>query len=134
MRNQDDGGAEIRTDAVNQFKNLRLHRDVKRSCRLVGNEQFWIAGQGDGNHHTLTHATAELVRVRIDALGSSRNANLFQQGKRALVGFVFIQFEMNAQRFANLVADGHGGIEAGQRVLKDHPNFAATHLAHLPLR
>ena len=38
---------------------------------------------------------------------------------------------MQAQRFGNLFADGENGIERRHRILKDHGDVVAAHLAHL---
>src|ERR1700694_4900551 len=69
--------------------------------------------------------------IGVDAFGSGGNTDLFQQRNRALQRLVFTQFEVNAQRFADLLANGHGRIKAGHRVLEDHTDLAAPHLAHL---
>ena len=72
--------------------------------------------------------------IRVDALGSGWDADLFQQRNRALQRLIFAQFEVNTQRFADLFANGHSRVKAGHRVLEDHADLAAPDLAHLLLR
>ncbi len=44
-------------------ENLRLHRDVERGGRLIGDDECGIAGERGGNHDALAHAAGELVRI-----------------------------------------------------------------------
>ena len=46
-----------------RVEDLRLHGDVERGGRLVGEQQLRAAGEGDGDHHPLAHAARQLVRV-----------------------------------------------------------------------
>ena len=48
--------------ARQQVEDLRLHRDVERRGRLVGDQQLGLAGERDGDRHALAHAAGELVR------------------------------------------------------------------------
>ena len=52
---------------VDEVEDLRLHGDVERRGRLVGEQQRRAAGQGDGDHHPLAHAAGQLVRVLVEA-------------------------------------------------------------------
>jgi hypothetical protein len=45
-----------------------LNRNVEGRGRLVSDQQDRRAGQSHGDHHTLAHATRELVRVLVDTL------------------------------------------------------------------
>ena len=40
-----------------------LRRDIEAGGRLIRDEQAGVAGQGNGNPHTLAHATGKLVRI-----------------------------------------------------------------------
>ena len=52
---------------VEQVEDLRLHRDVERGGRLVGEQQLRAARERDRDHHALAHAAGELVRVLAQA-------------------------------------------------------------------
>ena len=58
-----DAGAEVVLDALDDVEDLRLHGDVERRRRLVGDQHVGVVGDGDGDHHPLAHAAGELVRV-----------------------------------------------------------------------
>ncbi len=61
-----------------QIEDLRLHRDVERGGRLVGDQDVGPAGQRHRDHHALAHAAGQLVRVFVDAALGRRNAHLAQ--------------------------------------------------------
>ena len=66
VRDQDDTRAHSRFEVFDEFEDLGLDGDVQSCRRFVGDEQFGIAAQCHRDHHTLTHASRELVRVSVD--------------------------------------------------------------------
>ena len=56
-----------RLQPAEQLQDLRLHRDVERGRRLVGDQQVGLAQQRHRDHHPLAHAAGELVRVHVEA-------------------------------------------------------------------
>ena len=63
---QEDAGVDAVTQVADELEDLRLHGDVERRRRLVGDEHGGIARQGLGDHRPLPLATGELVRVGVD--------------------------------------------------------------------
>ena len=57
------------------------------------------------------------------------DADLLQQLHRARARRLAVEREMQAQRLLELEADGEARIEAGGRLLEDHRDVAAEHLA-----
>ncbi len=53
MRDEDDGHAVLLLQITQQIEDLRLHGDVKRGRRLIGDQQVRIVGKRHGNHHAL---------------------------------------------------------------------------------
>ena len=76
VRNQNHRRSKIATHTVNQFENLRLYGDIQRGRWLIGNQQFGVTGQGNGDHHTLAHSSTELVRIGVYTFSSRGNADL----------------------------------------------------------
>ena len=68
--------AEPRLRVLQQLENLRLHSDVERRGRLVGNQQIGFVGQRHGNHDALALATGKLMRVTPEAAFRIGNADL----------------------------------------------------------
>ena len=65
---QDDRRVEARACRPSQqIEDLRLHRDVERGGRLVGDQQLRAAAAGHRDHHALAHAARELVRIAVEA-------------------------------------------------------------------
>ena len=99
---------------------LRLNRDIECRRRLVGDDQFGLANQRDGDHDALPHAAGQLVRVVLHALCRQRNSHLIQGIDRADPRLPGADREMGADGLRYLMADGENGIERTHRLLKDH--------------
>src|SRR5713101_6923457 len=107
---------------------------IQRRSRLICNQQFRIACQGDGNHDALAHAAAELVRVVLGASFRICNTHQVEHFDGAFPGLVFIElFAVPLDRFSNLVTYGEHRIKRGHRVLENHRDFAAAQIGHLVL-
>ena len=55
--------AAISSQLFKQSDDLRLDRYIERGGRLIGDDQLRVSGQCQGDHHALTHAAGELMRV-----------------------------------------------------------------------
>ncbi len=62
-----DAHAVARLEVVDQVEDLRLHRHVEGSGRLVGYQHVGAVGQRHGDHHALALAAGELVGVLPEA-------------------------------------------------------------------
>ena len=56
MCEQEDRNVAFFLQLSQQVEDLRLNRDVEGGRRLVGDEEFGIAGEGHRDHHALPHA------------------------------------------------------------------------------
>ncbi len=63
VSDQDHPHPALALQAHQEGQNLVLDRHVEGSGRLIGEEEARVGGDGDGNHHALRHAAAELVGV-----------------------------------------------------------------------
>ena len=73
-----------RAEALDQRDDLRLHRDVERGGRLVGDDQLRLGAERERDHDALAHAAGEFVRIGVDALLRRGNADLGEQIDGAL--------------------------------------------------
>ena len=71
--------AEPRLRVLQQLQDLRLHRDVERGGRLVGDQQVRLVRQRHGDHHALALAAGELMRIAASRAGRIGNADLVEQ-------------------------------------------------------
>ena len=117
-----------------QLQDLRLYRDVERRGRLVGNQQFGLAGHGDRDHHALAHAARQAVRIFIDTARRIGDAHQVQQFDGTAARFGARQVFVQAQGLADLVGDGQHRVQRRHRVLEHHRHFAAAQLAQLAVR
>ena len=49
-----------------QLQDLRLHGDVERRRRLVGDEEVRLVRERHGDHHALALPAGELVRIGVE--------------------------------------------------------------------
>ena len=71
--------AELALQVGEQPQDLRLHRDVERGGRLVGDQQLGLAHQRHGDHHALAQAARELVRELAEPHARRGDADAAQQ-------------------------------------------------------
>ena len=88
-----------------------------------------IAGQRDRDHHALAHAARELVRIAREALLRIGDAELGQLVARLVPRGARIERLMLPQRFGDLRADRVDRVERRHRLLEDHRDVVAAHLA-----
>jgi hypothetical protein len=66
VRDEDHRRACLATDRPDEIDDLRLHRHVERGRRLVEDQQPRPPRHRHRDHHALTHAARELVRIRVE--------------------------------------------------------------------
>ena len=133
VRDHDHGGPGLGLQALDQLQDLRLHRHVERGRGLVGDQQLRLVDQRHGDHRALAHAARELVRVGVHARARLRDADELQHldglVARRLLGDVVVR----AHRLHELRPDAVERVQRGERVLEDHRDLLAAHLAQLVL-
>ena len=131
MGDQHDGGAQAVAQVAQQGQDLRLHGDVERRRRLVGDEKLRIAGQRHRDHHALPHPAGELVRVLLGASLGVRDLDEAKHLQGALARLRPTDMAVKHEGFGDLVADLQDRIERRHRLLKDHGDIVAADGAHL---
>ena len=118
-------------ERAEEVEDLRLHGDVECGRGLVGDEQARFAREREREQGALAHAARQLVRVVAEAPLGVGDADELEQLLRALAGCALAHRAVQADRVDELRADGERGVQAGHRVLEDHRDLVAAHLAHL---
>ena len=111
MGNQDDRRIDFAAQVAHQFENLGLRRDIERRRRLVGDQQSGPVEQCHCDHHTLTHAARQLVRIGLETILRAGNTNGSQPGNGQSARLAFRHFLMQPDGLFELPADRHDGIE-----------------------
>ena len=120
-----------RDKVLHQFEDLRLDGDIECGGRLVRDQQLGVAGQADRNHHALAHAAGQLVRVLVEPVRGVGNADECEQFDCARLGLGGTHVQVNEQRLHQLQPDRQYRVQRRHRLLEDHRDVAAAHLAHL---
>ena len=128
----DDGGAELVLQGLHDLQHLGLHGDVERRGGLVRDEQLGIQRHRHRDHRALPHTAGELVREVIHPPIRLRDAYQPEQihGPGPGLGLrhgVVVQ----PDHLHDLPADLVERVQAGQRVLEDHPDLRAADLVKL---
>ena len=119
-----------RDSRLQQRDDLRLHRDIERGRRFVGDDQLRIGGERQRDHHALAHAAGELVRIMRRCAPRPRAGRLRQQRDGALRAPRAREGRCVRMVSISWSADAVERIEAGQRVLKHHADPLAADVAH----
>ena len=124
---EEDARALPLAEVAQQIEHLRLHRDVERRRRLVGDDEAGPAGERHGDHDALAHAAREMVRILRQPPLRLGDADGFEKLHGAGAKGRAIEVEMETQGFRDLGADGEERIERRQRILEDRADVAPAH-------
>jgi hypothetical protein len=114
--------------AAHQPQDLCLRRHVQRRRRLVGDDDLRVVDQRHRDHHALTHAARELVRIVVDPGVGARDLDLFEHLDRALARLLLREVVVQQHGLLKLPPDLLDRIERRHRILEDHPDALAADL------
>ncbi len=123
--------AEPLLQIFQQRQDLRLHGDVERRGRLVGDEEVGLVGERHGDHHALALAARQLMRIAAEAPLRVGYADLGQHLDGARARRLTGEAAMEQQDFADLLLDGVQRVERGHRLLEHDGDVVAAHLPHV---
>ena len=129
---ENDRGAVLALHVGDQPDDRRVHGDVERGGRLIGNDQARIAGERHRDEHALAHAAGQLMRISPKQFARLRQPRGVQHGERALAAIAAASTAEARKVFVELRADRQHRIERGHRRLRDEGDRASEQSA--PLR
>src|SRR4030095_13608057 len=71
--NKDHSQTAALLNVLEQIEILRLNGHIQAGGRLIGNEQFWLAGNTNSSHNALAPTPTHLVRILTEAYLRRRN-------------------------------------------------------------
>ena len=131
MRDHHDRGVVLLLEGADQLEDLRLHRDVECSRRLISNEQGWRVDERHGDHHSLPHASRQLVRVVVDPGLRVGDPDPVEHVEHLLAGLLLAHLLVHEHSLGELGADSVERVQARHRILEDHRHRTAALVAHL---
>ncbi len=133
MRDEQHRHADLAFEPGQQLQDLRLHGDVQRRRRLVGDQKLGFVGQRHGDHDALALPAGELVRIGVEPLFRVTDADLLEEFQRPRPRRLLAHAAMQLQDFHHLLRDRVQRVERGHRLLEDHGDLVAAHLPQLLL-
>ena len=133
VRDVDHRGAEARADVLDQLDDAGLDRDVERGGRLVQQQQRRVRQQRHGDDHALLLAARDLVRIALHDPPGIGQAHGAEHLEGARIGVPLRAALVEQRHLHQLPRDLHRRIERGHRLLIDHRDLRAAHLAQLLL-
>ena len=112
-----------------QRQDRRMHGDIERGGRLVGDDQARIGGKRQGDQHALAHAAGQLMRILRQQFADARQPCRRQHGDRAVAARAAAAFAEPRQMLVELRADGAHRIERSHRRLRDEGDGTAEQCA-----
>ena len=116
---------------LDQIEDLALDGDVECCRRLVGDQQLRPGRKRHGDHHALAHAAGKLMRIFVETVLRIRDAHAIEQPQHLRLRLGVGDIAMAGDGLGDLLADRKDRIEGSHRLLKDHRDLVAAHLAHL---
>ena len=133
VRDQDQRHVRLALNPQQQIEHLRLHGDVERSRRLVGDEESRLTRDRHRDHHALRHPAGQLMWIRVEPRRSVGNLDLLQELERSRTARDTARAlafgSVYRERFHQLMRDRVAGIEARERILEDHCDVLADEIA-----
>jgi hypothetical protein len=118
VRNEQNCRLLIAREVAQQIEDLRLHGDVERGGRLVGDEQLRSCHHCHGNKHSLALPPRQAMRKRIGYAVRVRHAGSAEP--------IFDRSLGPSSGFSHLAADRHRGVERAHRILRDGADEVAA--------
>ncbi len=127
VSNQQDRQAHRVLQVREQGEDLGLYRHIQRRSGLVGDHERGVHDEGHRDHHALSRATGELVRIGGPAppgreCGPPRASRPRDPTPSPRVA-------VHPHHLRDLLADRKDRVERGHRLLKHHPNAAPSYRA-----
>jgi len=120
VADQQQGTAQFRTEATQLLHHLPRHSHIQACGGLIGDQQRWLEGNGQGDRQALTHAATQFMGIGPAALHT--DAHPLQQLIAALTPPAGAAVRaMGVQRVLQMSADRHQRIQTGHRVLEHQP-------------
>ncbi len=130
MGDQDRRHAARPDQIIHQIHHRFLRRDVKAGGRFVGDQEFRIAGERDGDDDALAHAAGEFKGIGLIAGGGVIDANSLQRRNGFFLRIGGGRLSVLPQHILDLVADLADRVEGGARVLENHRDFPPANVLH----
>ena len=123
VADQEERHAGVALQIDHEVQGLRLHRDVERRDRLVGDDKLRPGDEGAGDGDALPLPAGEFVRIfrRVGAPQADR----LERRRNALATFSPTGSAQGRQRFGDDPFNALPRVERAVRVLKDHLHVGA---------
>ena len=114
---------QVRLQFREEIQHLRLHRDIERGDRLVGDDEARMRSDRARNRNALPLSSGQFVRIAVEE--RAREIDAVEQFRHAIDDFRFRGESEVDERLGDLVAQSAERIERRKRILKHHLHVSA---------
>ena len=125
------GHAHLFAQIGEKLQDLRLDGDIEGGGRFVGDQQFGLVGERHGDHHALTLAARQFVRIGTEPLFRFMDADFLKQFEDALPGAGVVHAAVQLQDLADLPLDGVQRVQRRHGLLEDDGDAVAADRLHV---
>ncbi len=130
VADEDQRGLRFGAKPIDQGENARLHGDVERRGRLVGDHELRAAADRHGDQRPLPFTPGEAERIALRGALGVGDADMLEQAHRLGVSRPAVQAAMQDERLGDLGADAAQRVQRRHRLLEHHGDPVAAQAAH----
>ena len=106
MSDENDGHVHVFLEFPDQIQNVCLSGHIEGCCGFIGDQQARLAGEGHGDHGSLTHATTEFKDIRPEPGLRLGDTNPLEDIDCTSFCLFLIRIEMELNGLHDLIPDG----------------------------
>ena len=126
MRNINRRKSQFLLQVFDQLDNLCLNSHVQGCGRLIADQDFRVAGQGDGNNNALPHTAGILEGIIVKAFGRVGDSNAFHNLDCLLLSVRFGKLLVLFNNLGNLGTDRPDRVQGRHGILENGGDLHAA--------
>ncbi len=132
MSDQDHRHVELLFKGAELVEDLFLDRDIERGGGFISYEEFGLAAERHGDHHSLLHPSGELVGIIVHPLFWVDDTDHVEEAEDLCINVCDL-WAMDPDGFRYLLSDRENGVEGSGGFLEDVCDVFSADLSEVAL-
>ncbi|MNN41989.1 hypothetical protein D3C81_1561410 [compost metagenome] len=129
MSDKQQAHIQLFAQLAQKLQDLRLHGDIQRGRRLIGNQQLRARQQRHRNHHTLALTARQLMREIGQASGGVADPGTLKAIQNLAACGLFAHSPVQGKHLVELFFQSMQRVKGDHRLLENHRDFVPAHAA-----